>query len=111
MPHTKSGTDLHSPAHPSRGSTAARPPNNASPPRSPSTPRPRPCRTPTTNRLTANLGSMIRKQLYITAAHDAELKARAGAALVTEAEIVRAALDAAFGFGKSQTAAQARALE
>lgn len=54
---------------------------------------------------------MIRKQLYITAAHDAELKARAGAALVTEAEIVRAALDAAFGFGKSQTAAQARALE
>jgi len=53
---------------------------------------------------------MIRKQLYITAAHDAELKARAGAALAAEAQIVREALDVAFGFVKSQTAEQALVL-
>lgn len=56
------------------------------------------------------LDDMIRKQVYITAAHDAELKVRAGAALTTEADVVREALDVAFGFVASQTAEQAQVL-
>jgi hypothetical protein len=42
---------------------------------------------------------MVRKQIYLERRHDAALKQRAGAAGVTEAEIVRDALDRFVGHG------------
>ena len=54
---------------------------------------------------------MIRKQLYVTAAQEEQLKVRAGAQGITEAEVMRKALDAAFGVIRQQTPEQRAALE
>ena len=54
---------------------------------------------------------MIRKQLYITAAHDERLKVLAREQGITEAALMRKALDAAFGIVRRQTPEQRAALE
>lgn len=54
---------------------------------------------------------MVRKQLYITATHEEALKAEARATGATEADIVRAALDVAFGHVKGRSAIDAGILD
>lgn len=54
---------------------------------------------------------MIRKQVYITSTHEADLKAEASATGLTEAEIIRAALDAAFGNVKGGSGIDTRILD
>lgn len=54
------------------------------------------------------MGRMIRKQLYIDASQEALLKARAAAQGVSEADLVRQALDALLGGTGRPAVAEAR---
>lgn len=54
---------------------------------------------------------MIRKQLYLEEDQDQALKRKAGELGVSEAEVVRRALDAALGLGSAPTELARQALE